>query len=64
MTSVAGAPYSLVGPDPCLAALDRADTLRVDPDALAAAWATAWVLRIDSDGRAAGDDHGRPALVR
>ena len=63
MSPHAGAPYSLVGPDPCLAPLDRADALRGDADALAAAWPQAWVLRVDGDGRTAGDIEG-PALRR
>ena len=53
MSAAAGAPYALVGTDPCQAPLDRADALRADPDALSAAWPRAWVLRIDGDGRAA-----------
>lgn len=64
MTAAADAPYSLVGPDPCLAPLDRADALRGDADALARAWTTARVLRIDRDGRAACDDSGAAALGR
>jgi NAD+ diphosphatase len=63
MTTDPGAPYSLVGTDPCLAPLDRADALRADDAALAAAWPQAWVLRLDGEGRAAGDAAG-PALRR
>ena len=64
MTMPAGAPYSLVGSDPCLAPLDRADALRADADALAAAWPGAWVLRIDGEGRAALDANAPPTADR
>lgn len=65
MSARAGdAPYALVGPDPCRAALDRAEHLRGDVDALDAAWPQAWVLRIDGDGRAACDDAGLPLVTR
>jgi NAD+ diphosphatase len=63
MTAAADAPYSLVGIDPCLAPLDRADALRGDTAALAAAWPHARVLRLDGEGRAAGDATG-PASLR
>ncbi|WP_133478798.1 NAD(+) diphosphatase [Cognatilysobacter segetis] len=64
MTTHADAPYSLVGLDPCLAPLDRADALRGDANALAGAWPQAWVLRIDGEGRAAGDAEHGPSLRR
>ncbi|HEY4559739.1 MAG TPA: NADH pyrophosphatase zinc ribbon domain-containing protein, partial [Lysobacter sp.] len=60
--SPADAPYALVGTDPQLAPLDRADHLRDDPAALAAMWPAACVLRLDGDGRAAADADGAPSL--
>ncbi|GAB6195494.1 NAD(+) diphosphatase [Lysobacter xanthus] len=58
------APYSLVGPDPCIAPLDRADHLRADAGALDAAWPTSAVLRLDGEGHAACDEARMPSVLR
>lgn len=63
MSPASGEPYSLVGGDPVVAALDRADHLRADDAALDAAWPTAWVLQLGADAAAACDDHGGPRLA-
>ncbi|MGY4515191.1 NAD(+) diphosphatase [Lysobacter sp. HA18] len=64
MTSASGAPYSLVGENPCLAPLDRAEHLRGDATALASLWRGGRVLRIDGEGRAAADASGAADIVR